>query len=458
MADGSNLVLVPGGAIEPRHRAVLRLGRLGRKANADSPLGPIIVGAIAFILLIGAFGSWSATFSLASGAIAPGEVIVEGNRRAVQHRDGGPVKAVLVREGQKVEKEQPLLELDLSEVAAEATALKSTRLQTIARLTRLKAEAADKTVIVWPDLLLADKSPEVANILQQEQSLFDARSAAYTSNELQLKEQIAGSKSQIEGLGKRLVSTKEQYQSLIDERNSLQPLVEKGLVVRTRILSLERSASGVQADIQTIQNSISSEEANVILASTKIDQQHKDWQQAVAKEITEAESRLAEAEPRLTSAAQRLSRGMLVAPEAGYVYNLSAFSPGAVIIPGQTVLEIVPADEALVLQVEINPNDIDRVHPPANVTIHLQPYDAQMMETITGVLQKVSADRFDDPQDKKSYFKGIVKIDQEPLKRQGVVLMPGMPGDAIIETGERTIISYLLSPLFRIFNFALREK
>ena len=188
-------------------------------------------------------------------------------------------------------------------MAAEATALNSTRLQTIARLTRLKAEAANKIVIVWPDLLLADKSPEVANILQQEQSLFDARRAAYTSNELQLKEQIAGSKSQIEGLGKRLVSIKEQYQSLVDERNSLQPLVEKGLVVRTRILSLQRSASGIQADIQTIQNSISAEEANVILASTKIDQQHKDWQQAVAKEITEAESRLAEAEPRLTSAA-----------------------------------------------------------------------------------------------------------------------------------------------------------
>lgn len=440
---------------------VSALPRLGSFSDeADSPRMPLIVGGGAAILLAVLLLIWAGTMSVAGGAIASGRVTIEGNRKAVQHRDGGTVKTILVREGQHVEKGQPLFELNPTDLQADVAVLTSSRASTMVKLARLRAEARNDGAITWPSEVLAMREDDqVRAMIDQETALFEARLLAYRGNIALLQQQIEGRQRQIEGFEGRLVTIREQLTSIIQERQSLLPLLEKGLVARPRVLALERTAASLRGEIETIQAQIAAERSGIQQAQTQIEQLHKDRHEAVAKEIAEADAQLAEVVPRLTSARERLERSVLVAPESGYVYGLAVFNPGAVITPGQTVLEIVPASEPLVLSVEISPSDIERVQPGQQVTVHLLAYSQRYQSVIRGQLEKVSADRFDDRTQKdRSFYSGIVRVGADELKKANVELLPGMPVQVVIETGERTILSYLLDPVFRITDFAFRER
>jgi HlyD family type I secretion membrane fusion protein len=403
--------------------------------------------------------AWASTMTVASGAIAPGQVTFEGNRKAVQHRDGGPVRAVLVREGQHVERGQPLVELNQGDVQAEVSVLTSARWAMLAKLARLRAEAQDAPDIAWPDRLTANRGDaQVRSAIDQETALFEARRAAYRGNINLLRQQIEGRRRQVEGFVARRASVEAQLQSVEDELISLAPLLEKGLIPRPRALALERSAAALRGDIETLQSSLAAEQNGIAQAETQIQQLEKDRSEAVARDVADTEIRLAEIEPRLRSATERLERAVIVAPEAGSVYGLAVFSPGAVLVPGQTVLEIVPASEPLVLSVEIATKDVERVRPGQDVTVHLLAYSQRYQSIIKGRLEKVSGDRFDDKFTQRSYFKGIIRVEASELKKAGVELLPGMPVNVVIETGERTILAYLLDPVFRIKDFAFRER
>ncbi|PVE26426.1 hypothetical protein DC522_01290 [Microvirga sp. KLBC 81] len=427
--------------------------------SADSARNPLLIGGAAAFLMALLLVVWASTMSVSGGAIAGGKVGIEGNRRAVQHREGGPVRAILVREGQRVEKGQPLLELKSTDLQAEVSILESTRVATLARLARLRAEARNAEEITWSAPLLDLRGDiQARSILEQETSVFEARLSAYRGNVNLLQQQIEGRRRQIEGLEARLVATQTQLVSVDQEHASLLPLLEQGLVARPRVLTLERTSAALTADIQTIKSQIDAERSSIQLAETQIAQLQRDRREAVSTEITEMEARLAEVAPRLTSSKERLEQTTIVAPETGYVYGLNIFNQGAVVIPGQTILEIVPDADALVLNVEVNPQDVERVRPGQQVTVHLLAYSQRYQSVVKGRLEKVSADRFDDVQKQSSYYKGVVKIDPAELKMANVELVPGMPVQVVIETGERTIMSYLLEPIFHVADFAFRER
>jgi HlyD family type I secretion membrane fusion protein len=428
--------------------------------KSDSPRIPVLVGMLAAVAFFVAMFGWASAMSVSGGAIASGKVAVEGNRKAIQHRDGGPVARVLVREGERVKKGQALLDLDLTDVRAEFGVLTNSRLVSLARISRLRSEARDAPEITWSDELTSSTDDaQRRSSIEQEQSLFVARRAAYQGNIALLQKEIEGRQRQIEGLRARLVTTRAQLTSVQAEFTSLQPLAAQGIVSRPRILALERTGSGLQGDIETGQNSIASEENGILQAQTKIAQLEKDRRESIAKDMNEAESRLAEVEPRLKSAQEKLARGTMISPDDGYVYNLAVFSPGAVLTPGQVVMEIVPTDDALVIAVEISPTDIERVRPGLRVNVHLLSYTQRWQSIIQGELVKISADRFDDPYNKQtSFYKGIVRVDAADLKRAGAELAPGMPAQVIIQTEDRTILSYFMNPIFRMYDFALRER
>lgn len=429
------------------------------KDNLDSPRGPLITGLIALALMILVFVLWASTMSVSGGAIASGKVGVEGNRKAIQHREGGTIQAILVREGQRVEKGQPLIELRSTEVQAEITVLESVRVSTMARLARLRAEARDEAQIVWPPEIAAMRSDlQVRGVLEQETAVFEARLAAYKNSINLLRQQIEGRYRQIEGLQGRLAATQAQVVSYDQERESLLPLVERGLVPRPRVLTLDRMSAALTADIETIRSQMEGERTSIGQAETQIAQLERDRREAVAREITEMEARLAEVLPRLASLRERLHQAVLTAPEAGYVHNLIVSNPGAVIAPGQVALEIVPAINSMVLNVEVDPRDVERVRPGQEVIVHLLAYAQRYQSIIKGRLEKVSPDRFDDPMRQTSFYRAVVRIDEAELKRANVELLPGMPVQVIIETGSRTIVHYFLDPIFHVQDFAFRER
>lgn len=427
--------------------------------SRDDTTGILVLGgAVVGVALLASIAAWAGTMKVASAAIAPGVVVAEGNRKPVQHPDGGPIRAVLVREGERVSEGQPLIELDLAEVRAEYEVLNARSHQLEAQRARLRAER-DGIEIAFPPVLLAvaESDPQVQAFLDQEVALLEARRRAIGGNIALFRQAIEGSKDQISGLTAQLAATRRQLDSVIDERDAIAPLVEEGIIARNQSLALDRTSAALEAEIETVQNRIAGERSGIGEAELQIEQLTKALQQEVSQKISDVEAELSNALPRVVSAEQRLSRGVIVSPQDGYVYELAVFSKGATILPGQVALEIVPVDEPLVLSVEINPADIDRVKAGQGATIHLLAYQQRSQAIITGQLEQVSADLVEEQTGDRKYYTGVVSVDADDLARADAELIPGMPVQAMINTGSRTIAAYVLDPILRISDFALRE-
>ncbi|MET0745930.1 MAG: HlyD family type I secretion periplasmic adaptor subunit [Microvirga sp.] len=425
----------------------------------DSAYGPALIGGVAALVLFGAVVAWSSSMSVASAAIAPGQVTVEGNRKAVQHKDGGEIGTVFVREGQLVEKGQKLLQLELSDTKSEVAILTSARATALLRAARLDAERNDRATLDFPpDLQSSANDIQVQMLYQQEAALLKARRDAYLGQISLLRQQVDGSKRQTGGLQGRVKASEVQLTSVEDELASLKPLAERGLISRPRTLALERTAAALRGDIEMLTGLIKAEEDKVRSAEIQIEQTTRDRLETIARDQTENDGRLAEIGPRLTSATRRLDQDVVTAPESGYIYGLAVFGPGAVLAPNQAALEIVPANDELVLSVEIATTDINRVRPGQSARVHILPYRQQYTKPIEGTLAKVSADRFEDKFSGKSFYKGIVKVAAAELKAANVEMTPGMPVQVTIETGKRTILAYFLDPMFKVYDFALKEQ
>jgi epimerase transport system membrane fusion protein len=425
----------------------------------ERPKGTVALALVAVVGFVGSFGVWASLSTISSAAVAPAMVTVEDSRKVVQHRDGGPVAAVLVKEGELVQKGQPLVRLDLGDVKAEVESLSTLRVQLLARLTRLRAEAAGADVLVFPaEVIELAHSPTFAALLDQERSLFEARRIAYMGNIGLLRQQIEGHKHQIVGLQGQVRSTRTQLALLQEELASYQGLLAKGLVPKPRVLDLQVNAAALDGELESLSASIATAENDIGNVELQIAQAQRDRREEVAKDLSDAEAQLADVEPRLTAAESRLARADLVAPEAGYVHGLTVHSAGAAIVPGQNVLEIVPAGERLVVTADVDPRDIAYVRIGQEVEIHLLTYRLRFQSIIGGSVAKVSADRFESPAQDKSWYEVTVLVNEADLKRNRVTLLPGMPTQALIKTGERTVLQYLLDPFYRFYDLSMKEE
>ena len=439
--------------------ALVELHSLPAPLAPERPKGTIALAILAIVGFVGSFGVWASLASVSSAAIAPALVTVEYSRKAVQHHDGGPVAAVLVKEGEFVQKGQTLVRLDLGDVKGEVESLSTLRVQLLARLTRLRAEAANSGVLAFPaEVVELAHSPSFAPLVDQERSLFETRRTAYMGNIGLLRQQIEGHKRQIVGFQGQVRSTRTQLAFLREELVSFKGLLAKGLVEKPRVLDLEGNAAALDGQLEALSASIATAENDIRGVELQITQTQSDRRQEVAKDLSDTEAQLADVEPRLAAAEGRLARADLVAPEAGYVHGLTVHSAGAAIVPGQTVLEIVPAGERLVVTADVDPQDIAYVHAGQEVEIHLLTYRLRFQSIIGGSVAKVSADRFVSPAQDKSWYEVSVLVNEADLKRNGVTLLPGMPTQAIIKTGERTVLQYLLDPFYRFYDLSMKEE
>ena len=424
----------------------------------DNPRKVVLAGVAIAVFFLGGICTWAAMAPIARASHAEGVVVVEGSRRPVQHRDGGPVSEVVVKEGQLVKAGDVLVRLDLSDVRADVDVLTTRRIQVMSQLARFAAEAADADQITFPAGLEAQRTdPDVAKVLDQEERIFQAGRAAVEGRTGLLRQQIEGYKKQIDGLTGQVRETERQIELIAEELVGLNQLLAKGLTPKSRVLALQRESASLGSTLEGLRAQIAAAGNEIHSAELEIDQIQKDRRQEISSGLSQAGAQLAEIEPRLVAAQDSLTRVDLTAPVGGRVLGLAVHGQGATILPGQVVLEIVPDSAPLVVKAKLNPNDVDQVRPGQAVDVHILAYKQRYQSILNGTVRSVSPDRVETPNGESAWFDAVVTLNPADLERAKVDLVPGMAATSLIKTGERTVLQYFLDPILRIYDFAMKE-
>ncbi len=433
-------------------------------ATAQGPAwparGPLMLGVIGLLLLIGGFGSWAVLANISGAIITSGRVAVESNRQVVQHPDGGVVSEILVREGDRVEEGQVLVRLDPTLLKSTSDILRSQLFEFEARTARLIAERDEAAEIVFPDHILdaARDIPAIAEIVEGQRSLFEARAASRAREAEQLERRKDQIGSQIDGIGAQDAAMTMQLDLIREELGAQQSLLDRGLAQAPRVLALRREEASMLGQVGDFAATV----AELTGRSTEIDLEilklvNTSREEAIT-ELRDLQFRQIELAEQFRSVTGQLARLDITAPVAGIVYDMQVFARRSVIRPADPVLFIVPQDRPLVIQTRVDPIHIDSVFPGQPVTLRLPTFDARTTPELFGSIVRVSPDAFTDQTTGATYYQAEVLPDEGQIDRLGdLALLPGMPVEAYLRTEDRTPLGYLVKPLADYFNRAFRE-
>ncbi len=431
----------------------------------DNPPAPDTKGAVRWgrrVLWLGlAFAlGWAALAPLGQGVPTHGFVKVQGNRKTIQHQRGGVVEEILVKEGDRVTARQLLVRLNPAQAQAQQGSIESQLRGLLAEQARLDAERVGASAVTFPKFLLERLAdPEVKPAMELQRQLFATRRNAVEREIAINLESIAGLQQYTGGLQGQVKARAEQARIFAEELEALRPMYDQGFVPRNRMFELERS-------LAMLGGQRSEDLANLERAAKQIAELRLKSLQVRELSRRESETRLAEVQRQVADLKERrvgtldeLERVELRAPEAGVIVDMSIHTVGGVVAPGQKLMDLVPQGGELEVEVMIPPHLIDNVLVGQEAEIHFTALDLTVVPSVRGRLVYVSADRQVDPKTEQPFFVGRVKITPEGLKKlEKHSLLPGMPADVVIKTGERTLLGYLLKPLMARFNFAFTER
>jgi HlyD family type I secretion membrane fusion protein len=422
---------------------------------------PMMTGLIIIAVFVLGFGVW-ATFAPIWGAvIAPGAVRVENNRKTLKTREGGMVRAILVRDGDVVRPNQLLLKLDDTVARAQVQVLSQQHDNLVMQRARFLAEVTNRSAVtIPPELAARTGDPQVAAVISNETLVFSSRLAAIQGQQAILNQRFAQLNTARSGLTIQLQSVDEQIRLFLDELEGYRTLYEKGFAPRTLILRYERQLAEANGRRGALMAEVTQNQQQAGEVRLQLAQLYEQRASEAAAGLREAETRLADVRPRLDAARESLAQTEVRAPEAGYVLNLSQFTVGGVAAPNEPLMDIVPNNAPLVIQARVKPADIDQVRPGMSAQVTLLAYQTSRVPKLEAEVVTVSADALVDQQSGASYFTAELRILPSELKKlpRGVRLSPGMPATASIRTGRRTIMSYLLGPVERIVDGSLKEE
>ena len=427
----------------------------------DESMRPAAIAGWSIIaIFFGCFGAWAMTAPLNGAVVANAIVKVEGNRKSVQHLDGGIIKELRVKEGDRVAADDILIVLDDTQARAELDVLSQQYLVLRATEERLRTELARQTEMVMPEEFKARADdPNLPGIWQGQLHQFESRLAAIAGQRNVIKEKIAQLEAQITGGEAQVKAYRAQLISVQQEMESIAPLVKQGLIARPRYLQLERSGAGLEGQAADATANIARARQAIAEQMQQMAQLDNDRMTEVARDLRDTQAKLLEVIPRLMNAKAVLGRMEIRSPYAGQVVGLSVFSVGGVIGRGDKILDVVPERDSLIIEAQINVDDISDVHPDMRADVHLTAYKARITPVVRGKLAQVSADRLTDNRTGTSYYTALVQVDQNELADlPNVKLYPGMPANVMFPTIERTALDYLVGPLTQSFNRAFRQK
>ena len=396
------------------------------------------------LCLVGVIFIWGTVAPIQSAALAPGIVQVEGKRKAIQHLEGGMIAQILVANGEWVEADQPLLLLDMTRTLAERDILQGRLYNQQAAVERLQAERDNLSEVAFSALLLDASSLDnrALNAISSERALFSARSADRLAEEAVLA-------SQRKGLELVMGSKQSVEESLRQEIVDLQELLDEGYVDKQRLRQLERTRTQTLGELADLEFSI--EETGL-----RVSQLRTRFKKDVVDELAVTLEDLYDIKQQFAAADDKVQRGTIRAPVEGTVLNLIPNTIGAVIRSGETVMEIVPIIDNLVIDAQVSPMDIDRVSMGQAAEIRFSVFkDAYM---VSGVLTRLSPDSLTDQETGMPYYSAEIQLLEEDLfLLDGMSLVPGMPAEVLIKTGQRTMLGYMISPMSRTFSRSLIE-
>ena len=422
-------------------------------AVSDTPRRELVVGGVIILLFFGLFLGWAAFAPLDAGAYAQGQVAVSGNRQAVQHREGGVVSALHVKEGDTVRRGQILLTLSSGELRATERGVAGQVFALLAQRARLVAERDGLRGIPVPPEF-ADLPPEDAVLAQEslriQQLQFGARRVGRSTETGVLSQRIAQLNEQIQGYERQIAANIEQQRLIQEELAGMRSLAEKGYAPLTRVRALERTAAQLDGELGSLRAQIARSREAVGETRLQMSGVSSEMNEDVADQLRQIDVQLNELRPRMNELRSQIARSEVRAPASGQVVGLTIFTQGGVIQPGQTLMEIVPNDASQIIVAQISPNDVDNLRTDQTTEVRFPGLRERNPPTIHGRVTRISADSFTVEETGASYFRAEIVVpagELSKLGRSANTLRPGAPVEVIILLRKRTALSYLLEPL-----------
>jgi HlyD family type I secretion membrane fusion protein len=422
---------------------------------------PMVVGAGIIGSLVIGLGLWASVSQLATGITAQAEVRADAQRKTLRHKEVGIVKAILVKEGQHVRAGQPLLLFNDVEARAAVSVLQNQYDTLLSQNARFTAEALGKTTLELPAELTARLAdPGVATLVHDQQFLFATRQQLFESQSAVLQQRIQQIETQVVGQQAQVDSVLEQKRLTEEELAGYRKLNEQGFAPKTLILRYERTLAELAgrqgqlaADIARLKQQMG--ETRIQLTSVRNQRQSE-----AAEGLRDSQAKMADVVPRLATARQTLDATVVRSPVDGYVFNLTQFTVGGVVGGGEVMMDVVPSGTPLTITAMVKPEDVDEIHVGMKAKIKLTGLNQRFNDSLNATVAVVSADRMTNEKTGVSFYRVDLRIPPAELKKlkKGVQMTPGMPAAALIVTGERSVMGFLISPITQTLEDAFREE
>ena len=419
----------------------------------------IVVGVALIMLLNCGVGGWAATTDIAGALISPGMIVSASHAKQVQHPTGGVVSRILVHDDSPVKTGDLLVTLDDTVIRANLAIVTKGIDQLRGQKARLLAERDGGDQIAFPAELISRLSEDkVQQIVTAEQRLFEIRKTAREGQRRQLKQRITQLNEEIKGLSEQR-NAKDQEEALITkETRTMRHLFEMQLIESSRLSAMERDGSRTRGDQAQLSASIAASRGKIAEIELQILQIDEDLASEVAVEMRQIDGKIDELEERQVAEEDQLKRIDIRAPQDGYVHELAVHTVGGVVAPGDVLMQIVPNDDLLAVEARVRPQDIDQMSIDQDAALRFSAFSQRTTPEIRGQVSRISADISTDRRTGATYYNIRIAISKSEVARLGqVVLVPGMPVEAFIETGARSVGSYLVKPLYDQVMRAFRE-
>jgi HlyD family secretion protein len=420
----------------------------------------LIVGLAVVVVLAGGLGGWASTAQISGALIAPGSVVVDSNVKKVQHPTGGVVGELRARDGDLVKAGDVVVRLDDTVTKASLAIVVKTLDGLWARAARLQAEQQGLDKLTFPPMLLdRANDPDVKNVMASEAKLFEVRTNGRVGQKAQLRERVTQLNEEISGLSAQEKAKDQEIALVQKELAGVRDLYEKHLVQISRLTTLERDTARLIGERAQYIASRAQAKGKITETELQIIQVDKDMVSEVSKDLRETTDKIGEFVERKVTAEDQLRRVDIRAPQDGMVLQSTVHTVGGVITAGDAVMLIVPQTDDLSVEAKVNPQDIDKLQIGQKTLLRLSAFNQRTTPELNGVVTRVSPDVTTEQRTGQSYYTIRVSMPREEVARLGdVKLIPGMPVEAFVQTGDRTMMSYLIKPLSDQLMRAFREK
>jgi len=431
-----------------------------RKPASADYRRPALAGAAIIVAAFGFAGAFAARAPLDSAAVAQGQIEVDSRRKPIQHLEGGIVQDILVRESESVRKDQVLFRLESTSARANTEMLRKQLDAAMAQQARLTAELDRKPAVAFPAELLARRAiPETATAIASEERQFAERRQSLDNQVRVFESRLAQTEQDITGRSRQEIAMQAQIDSMAGELDKVAPLAERGLFPHNRVLGLQRDKLKLEGDLGQTRADIARLTKQREEIGVQIDQTTQKFREDAAKDLAEARGRLSDLREKLAIAGDVLTRVEIRAPVAGVVQNIKVAGVGAVVKAGDTIADLVPVEDSLVVTAQVSPLDVDSVAVGQKAELKFTSFSTRRVPTMFGRVDSVSADAIYNESSKQSYYLARVAVDRAAIPATiASRLTPGMPAEVLIVTGERTVLDYLVGPLANMLSKGMREE